>query len=124
MKGMSPTQRTMRHLREEGNICAVVEKWNQYVGPHGIRQDLLGIIDIIVLDPVRGFVGIQACGGSGFSAHYKKLTQENAESSIAWLSTPGGRLEIWSWRKVKLQRGGVAIRWQPRVVELTMQDFK
>jgi hypothetical protein len=36
----SPTQRTMRHLREQGAKCAVVEKWNQHVGPFGIRQDL------------------------------------------------------------------------------------
>jgi len=119
----TPTQRTMRHLREQGNICAVVEKWNQHVGEFGIRQDLFGIVDILVLDPERGFVGVQCCVGSGYSAHLKKLTQECAQASIDWLSTPGGKLEIWAWSKRKLKRGGVAVRWTPRVKEITMEDI-
>lgn len=118
----SPTQRTMRHLRERGNICAVVEKWNQHAGPFGIRQDLFGIVDILVLDPERGFIGVQACG-TDYAKHLRKLTEECSQACIDWLSTPGGKLEIWSWRKVKLARGGKAMRWQPRIREITMEDF-
>lgn len=118
----SPTQRTMRYLREQGAICLVVERWNQHVGPHGIRQDLHGIVDILVLDPERGFLGIQACGQS-FAAHKRKLVEELAQNCIDWLSTPGGCLEIWSWRKVKVKRGGKAMRWQPKIYEITKKDF-
>ena len=120
---MSPTQRTMRLLREAGSICAVVEKWNPHVGPHGIRQDLFGIIDILVLDPERGVIGVQACSGSTAS-HYRKLTVEMAQESIDWLSTPSTVLQIWCWRKVKLKRGGKAVRWMPKVTEITMEDFE
>ena len=27
--GLSPTQRTLRALRSQGRICAIVEKWNR-----------------------------------------------------------------------------------------------
>jgi len=123
MAGLSPTQRTIRALREQGARCAVVEKWNQYGGGgHGIRQDLFGIIDILALDP-SGVLGIQCCAGSGFSSHIEKLTVEHAQESIDWLSTPGTRLQIWAWRKLKVKRGGKAMRWTPRIHEITMDDF-
>ena len=123
-KGLTPTQRTMRELRAAGCRCAVVEKWNSFArrgagGPPGIRQDLFGIVDVLALDPTRGFVGVQCCAGSGFVAHFCKLTAENAQASLDWLSTPGGNLEIWAWRKVKVARGGKAEVWRPRVVVVT-----
>ena len=77
----SPTQRTMRTLRTNGNICAVVEKFNPHVGDFGIRQDLFGIIDILVLDPERGVVGIQACSQSSAS-HLLTLREIKAQNSI------------------------------------------
>ena len=123
MSSLSPTQRTMRALRESGNICAVVEKWNPYGGAgHGIRQDLFGIIDILVLNPERGVVGIQACSQSS-AGHLRKLKEEKAQNSIDWLSTPGTSLEIWCWRQIKLKKGGKAKRWMPKITELTMDDF-
>lgn len=120
---MTPTQRTLRALREQGRVCAIVERWNQHVGPHGVRQDLFGIIDIIALDPTRGVVGIQSCGGD-FAAHERTILEERMQESMDWLSTPGTALELWGWRKVKLKRGGKAMRWQPRVREFTLVDFE
>ena len=73
MAGMSPTQRTMRELKNQGFVCAVVERFNAHVGRHGVRQDLFGIIDVLALDPQRGVVGVQACAGSGFADHFRKL---------------------------------------------------
>ena len=121
---MRPTQRTMRALRERGCICAVVEKWNQFGGPHGIRQDLFGIIDILILDPEKGVIGIQACAGSGNKAHYRKLTEERAQETTDWLNTPGTSLEIWAWRKIKKVHGGKAMIWKPKVTIITLEDIK
>jgi hypothetical protein len=121
-KGLSPVQRTMRALRERGAICAVVEKWNAYGGPHGIRQDLFGIIDIIVLDPSRGVVGVQACG-SDFKAHLDKLLTERHQETSDWLMTPGTHLELWGWRKIHARRGGKAMVWRPRVLEVTVSHL-
>lgn len=120
---MTPTQRTIRELKNNGRKCGIVEKWNAFAGPHGIRQDLFGIIDIIALDPERGVIGVQCCGNS-FAAHYKKITEERAQETMDWLQTPGTVLEIWSWRKVKKHRGGKAVVWRPRIVEITLGDLK
>lgn len=120
--GLSPTQRTLRALREQGRVCEVVEKFNRFAGPHGVRRDLFFIVDVLALDPQRGFVGVQSCG-QDFAAHQRKMLEERAQECIDWLSTPGGRLELWSWRKIKLKRGGKAMRWQPRIREFTLADF-
>lgn len=119
---MIPTQRTLRALRSRGLVCAIVEKWNQYVGPHGIRQDLFGIIDVLALDPQSGMIGVQSCGQS-FSAHHRKLTEDRYQESTDWLSTPGTSLELWGWRKVKVKRGGKAMVYRPRVKVYQLSDF-
>jgi hypothetical protein len=113
----------MRALREMGRVCGIVEKFNPYAGPHGIRQDLFGFIDIIALDPERGVVAIQSTG-QDFSGHYKKLTQERNENVHEWLKTPGATLELWGWRKVKVKRGGKAVRWKPRIQEIKLEDLE
>jgi hypothetical protein len=120
---MSPTQRTIRALKNQGRKCAIVEKWNAFAGraggPPGVRQDLFGIIDVLALDPERGVVGIQCCG-SAFSGHLRKLTEERAQDTLDWLRTPGTSLELWGWRKVKAKRGGKAEIWSPRVLQITV----
>lgn len=119
---VSPTQRTLRALKEQGRKCGIVERFNAYVGPHGIRQDLFGIIDIIALDPERGVVGIQSTG-SAFAEHERKILEENWQDTYDWLSTPGTALELWGWRKVKVKKGGKAMRWAPRVRTFTLADL-
>ena len=120
---MSPTQRTLKALREQGFICAIVEKWNPFAGPHGVRQDLFQIIDILALDHKRGVVGVQSTGND-FSGHLRKLTEDKAQESRNWLLTPGTVLELWAWRKVKVRRGGKQTVWQPRVKILTVEDLQ
>lgn len=122
MSGLSPTQRTLRALKEQGRRCWIVEKWNAYAGEHGKRIDMFNIIDIIALDPIEGVIGIQACG-TDFKSHWDKLTVEHAQESIDWLKTPGTKLFIYSWRKLKLQRGGKALRWSPKVKEIILSDI-
>ena len=119
---MSPVQRTMRVLREKSCICAMVEKWNAYGGENGVRVDLFGILDIIVLDPATGVIGIQACS-TNFKAHFDNLLVEHAQDTHDWLSCPGTRLQLWGWRKLKKVRGGKAFIWTPRIQEITLQDF-
>lgn len=119
-KGLSPTQRTLRELRQQGRICGIVERFNTFVGPYGIRQDLFGFIDIIALDPERGIVAIQSCG-QAISEHRKKILAN--EIAPEWLKS-GGRIELWGWRKVKLHRGGKALRWVPKIEEFTPSSFQ
>lgn len=111
-KGLSPTQRTLRELRQRGCICGIVERFNSYVGKFGIRQDLFGFIDLIALDPDRGIVGVQCCARSGHAAHRTKILENDIAPE--WIKS-GGSIEIWSWGKQKLKRGGKAMRWTPKV---------
>lgn len=122
----SPTQRTIQALKREGCVCGIAEKWNAFVprgdGGMGMRQDLLGFIDVVACSPDRGILAIQAAGTGGMSSHVHKILDDCTENAMAWLQS-GGRIEIWEWRKVKLKRGGKAMRWQPRVREITLADF-
>ena len=125
MKGLSPTQRTLRALRDQGRIVDVCEKWQ--IAPHlpggGFRKDLFGFIDLIVLDPEQGIVAIQSCG-QAFKAHLDKIMDsEVTEFVIEWLKC-GGKIELWGWRRVKLKRGGKAVRWRPRIQTITLEDFE
>ncbi len=115
MAGLSPTQRTLKKQREMGRLAAITEKYNPHVGPHGIRQDLFGFIDIIALDPLEGVIAIQSCG-SDFAAHARKLMEERNQNVFDWLLH--APVELWGWRKVKLNRGGKAMRWTPRIADV------
>jgi hypothetical protein len=92
---------------------AIVEHWN----PHAhIRQDLFGVFDLLAVDPNGfGVIGIQVKGQSGTADGVTKLR----ESAILepWLRCLN-RVLVVGWRKLKVKRGGKAVRWHPRVVEL------
>lgn len=118
MAGMSPTQRTIKAMRDQGRLCAIAEKFNSFVGPYGIRQDLFGFIDIVAIDPVDGIVGIQSCGSS-FSQHIDKMVGERNENMYEWLKH--AKVELWGWRKVKVKRGGKAMRWKPRIADFWIE---
>jgi len=115
MKGLSPTQRTLRQLRQEGRICGIVERFNRFGGEFGIRQDLFGFIDLIALDPIKGIIGVQCCGRSGHAEHKRKILEN--EFAPEWIKA-GGKIEIWSWGKQKLRRGSKAERWKPKIEEI------
>ena len=121
MAGLSPTQRTLKAMREQGRICGIVERFNAHIGPHGIRQDLFGFIDIIALDPIEGIVAVQSCG-QAFSEHIRKLTEERNEDMVEWLKH--GKVELIGWRKIKIRLAsggyGKAMRWTPRMADFTL----
>jgi hypothetical protein len=121
---VTPTQRTLRELRKQGRLVDVCERW--IVNPKhpggGFRKDLFGFVDLIVIDPELGIIAIQSCG-SAFKAHLDKiLNSECTENVIEWLQC-GGRIELWGWRKLKLFRGSKALRWKPRIQEITLDDI-
>ena len=118
---LSPSQRTIRELKDRGIICGVVERWipNPKLPGGGMRKDFLNIIDIVALD-AGAVLGIQCTGASGFAEHDRKIL--SSEMSIEWLKA-GAALELWSWRRVKLRRGSKALRWKPRIKRYELSDF-
>ena len=113
---MKTSGRTMAHLTKLGILSDLIERYNQFTKQ---RHDLFNIIDIIALFP-DGVAGIQACG-SDFASHDRKILE--TDESLAWIMA-GGVLELWSWRKLKVKRGGKAVRWTPRVKRYDVKDFK
>ena len=111
-------QRTKSELKKYGIIHQVVERYfppsKKY--PFGLKEDFLNIIDVIALD--NGMVGIQVCG-SDLNAHKHKIMYLKRNNTIAWLSN-NGRLEIWSWRKLKKKRGMKATYWKPRIIDIIL----
>src|SRR3989344_8614522 len=107
---ISPTQRTLKVLREkEGAIAQVVERWNSFAK---IRIDLFGFIDIVAL---RGgdIVGIQVTSGSNHTARVKKIRDNPI--SVRWILADG-IIEVRSWSK-KGKRGEKK-KWVERIEQL------
>lgn len=90
---MSPTERSLAHLRGQGMVAQVVERWN----PHArIRQDLFGCIDILGLAPNGETVGVQATSGANVSKRVAKLADSE---HIGAMRKCGWRLLVHGWRK-------------------------
>lgn len=122
-KGISNTSRTLEYLRSQGWVADIAERFNPYAGKYGKRKDLFNFIDIVALGE-GSVIGIQSCG-SGFSEHLRKIIDDKTAAPLAvkWLEC-GGRIILIGWRKTKLKRGGKAMRWNPRIKEIVMGDFK
>jgi hypothetical protein len=90
----SPTQRTLRHLREAGYpLVQVVERWNPYAR---VRQDLFGVIDVLAVGP--DILAVQTTSGSNVSARVKKITESEA---LPILRKAGIRVLVHGWKKSK-----------------------
>ncbi len=122
MAGISPTSRTLEYLRQQGWEATVVERFLPYAGKFGQKIDMFGFGDIIAMGE-GSIIAVQSCGQS-FSAHHKKITEDEyvAPLALKWIES-GGRLILIGWRKVKLKRGSKALRWQPRIKEYAISDF-
>lgn len=109
---MTPTQRSLKMLRDDGWACWVVEHWNSYAS---IRQDLFGCIDILCL---RGneTLAVQTTSGSAVSARVKKMEDNEY---LPKMRDANWTIRIHGWRKVKVKRGGKAMKWDCRVVDIS-----
>lgn len=89
---MSPTQRSLAHLKTLGYRAKVVEKWNPFAR---IRQDVFGA-DILALKAGAPILLIQATSGTNVAARIQKLQQLGYAD--LWHSV-GAELEVWGWAK-------------------------
>jgi len=88
---LSPTQRSLAYLREQGYLVAIVEHWN----PHArIRQDLWGWCDLLAIRK-NEVLAVQVTA-SGVAARIKKIQESD---TIGRVREAGIRVEIHGWRK-------------------------
>jgi len=115
---MTNTSRTLKYLRDRGWEVGMVERYLSFAGKFGKRVDLFNIIDIIGMNG-KQILAVQSCG-QAYSEHNKKILA--SPMAVKWLES-GGLLWLVSWRKLKLKRGGKAMRWKPRVKKYELKDF-
>lgn len=118
---MTPTARSLKLLREQGHHAEVVEKWNAHTKQ---RKDLFGFGDILAIknDGEPGVVIVQTTSSGNMAARIDKIKAEPLAQ--AWLrSSPHNRIEVHGWGKYKVKRGGKAVRWRCRVVEIGCDDL-
>ncbi|GIW55373.1 MAG: hypothetical protein KatS3mg082_1777 [Nitrospiraceae bacterium] len=101
---MSPLQRTLKCLRQEGYLVEVTERWNAYARR---RQDLWGFVDALAL---RGeeILAVQACSRSDVARRVAKIAAHpNAEA----VRRAGIRIQVWGWGRM------ASGRYEVRVVD-------
>jgi len=88
---MSPTQRSLKYLRDEGYLVAIVEHWQPFAR---IRKDLWGWADLLAIK--RGEVLAVQVTSEGVANRVAKVT--NSET-IGRVREAGVRVEVHGWRK-------------------------
>lgn len=92
MASLTPTQRSLAYLRENGYLVEIVEHWNPWVKQ---RKDLWGWCDLLAIK--RDKVLAVQVTASGASARVKKI---QASDTIARVREAGITVHVHSWRKL------------------------
>lgn len=104
----SPTSRTLKKLRKDGYLAAVVEKT---IPKTFIKQDLYGFIDIIA---IKGYetLAVQATSYPNVSARVNKIVEHE---NVGAVREANWKIEVWGWHK----KGN---SWQVRVVDVSQGE--
>jgi hypothetical protein len=113
----SPTQRSKAALVADGWTVAIVERWNPHIR---IRQDLFGFADLLAIKPGQTPLLIQVTS-TGWQSRIKKILA--TDLALEALNS-GFHIEVHGWRKLKLKRGGKAVRWTPIIIPIIPKDFE
>ena len=105
---ISPTQLSLKMMREQGYYAEVVERYNSFTKK---RNDLFGFVDVLCLKPGE-VVGVQTTSYSNLSARIKKI-REHEHFKI--VTDAGIRVICHGWHKVNN-------RWKVREVEVPPQN--
>lgn len=101
----SPTQRSLKLLRDRGYRADVVEKW---IPGANIRKDLFGFIDVIAIKDGET-LAVQSTSDNNVAARITKIEDSDA---LADVRDAGWNIHVHGWRKVKN-------RWQCREVDVS-----
>ena len=110
-KGISPTQRSLKLLRDEERYPTIVEKYNHFIK---IRQDAWGFVDLIALSPKQGeILFVQTTTMANLPARREKSF---ANPNLKAMLEAGGVFELHGWRKLKVKgedgKKGKGMRWE------------
>ena len=91
----SPTSRSLALLREEGCLCAIVEKFVRFPHP-GHRVDLWGFGDILACKPGIAPMIVQTTTAANQAARVAKI---RASKEFPIVAASGFRVIAHGWRK-------------------------
>jgi len=103
---VSPTQRSLKLLRDEGYFCAVAEYWNSFTKT---RKDLFGFIDIVALKDGET-LAVQTTTNKNAPARIRKI---EGLDSYPIVKRAGWKVVVHGWRKLKSTN-----KWECRIERL------
>lgn len=102
----SPTQRSLKLMRERGFHAEVTEHWNAFARK---RFDLWGFCDVLCLGPDGERVAVQTTSASNVSARIKKIAES---PTVGFVRKAHIKILVHGWKKVKG-------RWQVREIDVS-----
>jgi len=117
---VSPVQNTINKLwnpRKEQGSDITWQPVERYFNKR--KYDLFGFADYIYLE-ARQTVLVQIGGPGTHKAHKEKILAE--PRARQWLEC-GNRIELITWSKRKVKRGGKAKVWMERTEEIRLEAF-
>lgn len=103
---MSPTQRSLKLVRDADWLAEIVEKRNPVTRT---LNDLFGIGDIVAIKDNCKPLLIQTTSGSNINARQDKILA-NPNLDVVRKTF---HIQCHGWRKLKLRPGAKAVRWVP-----------
>jgi hypothetical protein len=88
----SPTQLSLKKLREDGWLAEVVERW---IPGANIRKDLWGWVDIVALKDGET-LAVQTTSYSNMSARAKKIAESE---TVAEVRKANWSIQVHGWHK-------------------------
>jgi len=101
MSKLSPTQRTLKLMRDRGYTCFIVEYWHHFSRQ---RRDLFGFIDLLCLGE-NEVIGVQTTSYSNVSARVKKIAEHE---NVGAVRKAGVRILVHGWDGAKLREVDVS----------------
>jgi hypothetical protein len=91
---LTPTQLTLRHLRQEGwPLVEVVERW---IPGANIRRDLFGFIDVIAVHENGSVLAVQTTSSGHVADRIRKITDH---PNLPHVRQAGWLIHVHGWRK-------------------------
>ncbi len=98
----SPTQRSLKYLRDLGYHVEIVEHYNFFAKK---RYDLWGFSDLLAIKP-NEILAVQTTSGSNVSARVKKI---NNHENVVKVRQAGIRIHVHGWAKGKNNRYSIRV---------------
>jgi hypothetical protein len=88
---MSPTERSLKHLRNAGYLVAIVEHWNPFAK---VRHDLFGFIDLLCVNEA-GTLAVQTTTLNNMKARVMKILEHKNFMAVV---DAGWTIRVHGWK--------------------------